>query len=56
MYGEVYGFVTYAKVRDVEKLLKAVNNVCFGQYCVCAVLSRFDRKGSKKEERVRKGV
>jgi len=47
---EVYGFVRYAKVRDVGKLLKAVNNVCFGQYCVRAVLARFDRKG------VRRGV
>ena len=48
--GEVYGFVRYAKVRDVDNLLKAVNNVCFGQYCVRAVLARFDRKG------VRRGV
>ena len=35
--GEVYGFVRYAKVRDVGKLLKVVNNVCFCQYCVRAV-------------------
>ena len=25
-------------------MLKALNNVCFGQYCVRAVLARFDRK------------
>jgi hypothetical protein len=51
---EVYGFVRYAKVRDVDKLLKALNNVCFGQYCVRAVLARFDRKvsGGKKIEGV----
>ena len=45
---EVYRFVRYAKVRDVGKLLKAVNNVCFGQYCVRAVLARFDRKGERR--------
>lgn len=56
MYGEVFGFVSYANVRDVDKLLKAVNNVCFGQYCVCAVLARFDRKGPKKVGSVRKGA
>ena len=32
IYGEVYGFVSYAKVRDIDKLLKALNNVFFGQY------------------------
>jgi hypothetical protein len=53
--GDVYGFVRYAKVRDVDKLLKALNNVCFSQYCVRAVLARFDRKGLKKGDVVRKG-
>ena len=53
--GEVYGFVRFAKVRDVDKLLKALNNVCFGQYCVCAVLARFDRKGERKVVAVREG-
>jgi hypothetical protein len=56
MSGEVYGFVCYAKVRDVNKLLKVINSVWFGQYRVHAVLARFDRKGSKKVEVVRKGV
>ena len=42
--GDVYGFVRYAKVRDVNKLLKAVNSVSFGQYCICVVLARSDRK------------
>ena len=50
---EVFGFVRVAKVRDVDKLLKALNNVCFGQYCVCDVLSRFDRKGERKGKEVR---
>lgn len=31
MNGDVYGFVRYAKVRDMDKLLKALNNVSFGQ-------------------------
>jgi len=46
--GELYGFVQFAKVRNVNKLLKALNNVCFGQYCVCVVPARFDRKGERK--------
>jgi hypothetical protein len=46
--GEVYGFVRFAKVRDVDKLVKALNNVCFGQYCVRFVLARFDKKGLKR--------
>jgi len=46
--GAVYGFVRFAKVRDVDKLLKALNNVCFSQYCVHTKLARFD-----KTERVR---
>lgn len=53
--GEVYGFVCYAKVQDVDKLLKAVNNVCFGQYCVRAVLARFDRKRGKFEKEAGEG-
>jgi len=52
---EVYAFVWYAKVRDVDKLLKALNNVCFGQYCVRVVLAKFDKKGSRKGDVVRKG-
>jgi len=54
--GEVYGFVRYAKVRDVDKLLKAVNNVCFGQYCVRAVLARFDRKRERRGVEMSGGV
>jgi len=53
-YGEVYGFVRYAKVRDVDKLLKALNSVCFGQYRVRAVLARFDRKVVREAEGVRR--
>ena len=39
-------------MRDVDKLLKALNNICFGQYCLRAVLARFDRKGERKGEGV----
>jgi len=48
--GEVYGFVRYAKVCDVDKMLKVLNNVCFGQYHVRVVLARFDRKGEGVRE------
>lgn len=51
-FGQVFGFVRYAKVRDVDKLLKALNNVCFGQYRVNAVLARFDRKVVREGEGV----
>ena len=44
--GVVYGFV---KVRDVDKQLKALNNVCFGQYCVHAKLARFDKSKRVRE-------
>ena len=44
MHGDVYSFVRYANVRDVDKLLKVVNNVCFGQYHVLATSARFDKK------------
>jgi len=53
--GEVYGFVRFAKVRDVDKLLKGLNNVCFGHYCVRVVLARFDRKGERKGVTMREG-
>lgn len=43
MHGEVYGFVQYSKVCDVDKLLKAVNNMHFGQFRVRAKLARFDK-------------
>lgn len=32
--GHAYGFVRYLNVKDVDKLLKAMNNVAFGQYRV----------------------
>jgi hypothetical protein len=53
--GEVYVFVHFANVQDVDKLLKALNNVRFGQYRVCAVLARFDRKRERKGVKMREG-
>jgi len=41
--GEMYVFVRFSKVRDVGKLLKAMNAVCFGNFCVREKLARFDR-------------
>jgi hypothetical protein len=35
--------VRFLKVRNVGKLLKAVNAVCFGHYRVRAKIARFDR-------------
>ncbi|MCI61809.1 hypothetical protein A2U01_0083066, partial [Trifolium medium] len=35
--------VRYSNVRDVAKLLRALNAVSFGNYRVRAVLARFDR-------------
>ena len=36
MYGAAYGFVRFSNVRDVDKLLRAVNNVYFGHMRVKA--------------------
>ena len=46
--GGVFGFVRYGKVKDVEKLLKALNNVWFGDCRVVAKVASFDRFGNKK--------
>ncbi|MCI37318.1 RNA recognition motif, partial [Trifolium medium] len=36
MSGEPYGFVRFSNVKDVNKLLKALNAVCFGQFRIRA--------------------
>jgi len=41
--GQIYGFVRYVNVRDVEKMLKGLNHISFGQYCVWAKVARFGR-------------
>lgn len=53
--GELYGFVRYSNVRDVSKLLKAVNVVCFGNFRVQAKVARFDRSANEVLVRVGKG-
>ena len=57
MNGDIYGFVRFANVCDVDKLLKTLNNVCFGQYRVIAKLARFDKKVPREvvTERVDEG-
>jgi hypothetical protein len=48
--GAVFGFVRYGKVKDIDKLLKAVNNVWFGDCKVVVKVSSFDRFGNKRGE------
>jgi hypothetical protein len=43
IHGAPYGFVKFSNVRDVSKLTKALNAVCFGQFRVSARVARFDR-------------
>jgi len=53
--GGVFGFVRYGNVKDVDKLLKAVNNVWFGDWRVVAKASSFDRFGNKRVEGKERG-
>lgn len=46
--GGVFGFVRYDKVKDVDKLLKALNNVRFGDWNVVAKVASFDRFGNSQ--------
>jgi len=46
--GVVFGFVCYSKVKDIDKLLKVVNNIWFGDCKVVAKVSTFDRYGNKR--------
>lgn len=45
--GERYGFVRFSNVRDVSKLLKAVNAVCFGNFHIVAKVANFDKEAAK---------
>ncbi|GAU15594.1 hypothetical protein TSUD_108530 [Trifolium subterraneum] len=54
IYGEVYGFVKFSNVKNVNKLTKALNDVCFGNYRVHASLARFDRNDTAEGKRIRK--
>jgi len=44
--GGAFGFVRYGKVKDVAKLLKALNNVWFGDWKVVAKVASFVRPGN----------
>jgi len=57
IHGEYYGFVRFSKVRDVGKLLKAVNAIWFGNFRVNATVAQFDRSTEYvgNEEVVAKG-
>ena len=46
---DAFGFVRYVKVKDVEKLLKALNNVWFGDWGVVAKVATFDRFGKSQD-------
>lgn len=52
--GDSYGFVRFANVCNMSKLLKAVNDVYFGNFRVRAKVARFDRSDAKVM--VREGV
>jgi len=41
--GRAYGFVRFLKVRDVEKMVQALNNVWFGDFRIWAKVARFKR-------------
>lgn len=45
---EVYGFVRFSNVRDVSKLLKVVNSVCYGNFKIVAKVARFDKATVKE--------
>jgi len=49
--GWVFGFLRYGKVKDVDKLLKVVNNVWYGDRKVVAKVASFDRFGNSREAR-----
>jgi hypothetical protein len=51
-YGEPYGFVKFANVRDVNKMTKALNAVWFGQFRVRASIAKFDRNAMGAERRL----
>ncbi|GAU10651.1 hypothetical protein TSUD_421200, partial [Trifolium subterraneum] len=41
--GHSYGFVKFAKVKDIIKLQKALNNVVFWEQKLCANIAKYDR-------------
>ncbi|CAJ2662244.1 unnamed protein product [Trifolium pratense] len=57
--GQPFGFVKFSNVRDVTKLLRALDNVYFGHYCVRARVASFycnDVTASQRMETKRLGL
>ncbi|XP_045791605.1 uncharacterized protein LOC123886320 [Trifolium pratense] len=52
--GQPFGFVKFSNVRDVNKLLRALNKVNFGQFCVRARVASFDRYNYTAGQRMEK--
>lgn len=48
--GGVFSFVCFGKVKDVEKLLKALNNVWFGDWKVVSKVANVGRTGNNRRE------
>ncbi|GAU32086.1 hypothetical protein TSUD_53540 [Trifolium subterraneum] len=49
-----YGFVRFSKVRNINKLLTAINEISFGQFRIWARVARFDKASfGEQENRVR---
>jgi hypothetical protein len=49
--GEPYGFIKFYNVRDVTKMMKALNVVFFGQFHVRASVAKFERNDSRAVRR-----
>lgn len=45
--GQAYGFVRFLKVRDVDKLVQALNNVWFGDFRIWVKVARFNKQEKK---------
>ncbi|PNY14688.1 cysteine-rich receptor-like protein kinase, partial [Trifolium pratense] len=50
--GQPFGLVKFSNVRDITKLLRALNNVYFGHYCVRARVASFDRNDVTASQRM----
>ncbi|PNY12472.1 putative sulfate transporter [Trifolium pratense] len=58
-YGQPYGFVKFFNVKNVTKLMKALNNVWFGYFRVKASVAMFDRNAfelGRNPERQKDGM
>ncbi|PNY00444.1 putative sulfate transporter [Trifolium pratense] len=56
-YGQPYGFIKFSNVRDVTKMMRALNNVWFGHFRVRASVAMFDRNdpGAGRRMEIKKG-